>query len=197
MLRTVILHRNHHQVIQLFSKYSTSKQISKQLTLAILKPDLVQHPPNLAQVHKMILDNNFHIVRSKYLHLPRSKAEQFYEEHKEKFFYNRLVTFMSSGRCQPLILYRQEAISHWRSVMGPTKVFTSRFTHPNTIRGQFGLTDTRNSSHGSDSEATAEAEINFFFPEFDLEQWNKTDKEHFDAENVIFDRENFIHRPDR
>ena len=196
MLRTVILHRNHHQVIQLLSKYSTSKP-PKQLTLAILKPDLVQHPPNLAQVHKMILDNNFHIVRSKYLNLPRSKAEQFYEEHKDKFFYNRLVTFMSSGRCQPLILYRQEAISHWRSVMGPTKVFTSRFSHPNTIRGQFGLTDTRNSSHGSDSEATAEAEINFFFPEFDLEQWNKTDKEHFDAENVIFDRENFIHRPDR
>ena len=79
--------------------------------------------------------------------------------------------------------------------MGPTKVFTTRYSHPNTIRGQFGLTDTRNSSHGSDSEATVEAEIKFFFPEFDLDHWNKTDKEHFDRDNVIFDSDHFIHRP--
>ena len=50
-----------------------------------------------------------------------SRAEEFYSEHREKFFYNRLVTFMSSGPCQPLILASQDAISRWRELMGPTK----------------------------------------------------------------------------
>ena len=74
------------------------------------------------QVRQMIVNENFLIVRSKYLSLTRSRAEEFYAEHKGKFFYNRLVTYMSSGRCQPLILARGEAIAHWRQLMGPTKV---------------------------------------------------------------------------
>lgn len=79
--------------------HSQSKQQNLQLTLAILKPDLVQHPPNLASVHNMILDNGFLVVRSKYLQLSRDRAEQF--------FYTRLVTYMSGGLCQPLILAHQ------------------------------------------------------------------------------------------
>lgn len=165
-----------------------------QLTLAILKPDLVQHPPNLRKVRKLIIDNGFLVVRSKIIHLPVSKAEQFYQEHEGKFFYNRLVTYMSSGKSQPLILFRQDAIQHWRNVMGPTKVFSTRFSHPDCIRGQFGLTDTRNSSHGSDSDETAAKEIKFFFPEFDLEAWNRTERKTFEADNVIFDSDDFIHR---
>ena len=79
-----------------------------QLTLAILKPDLVQHPLNLARVRNMIIENKLLVVRSKILNLPRFRAEQLYTEHKEKFFYTRLVTYMSSGPCQPLILAREE-----------------------------------------------------------------------------------------
>ena len=36
-----------------------------QLTLAILKPDLVQHPPNLRQVHRIIIEQDFLVIRSK------------------------------------------------------------------------------------------------------------------------------------
>ena len=36
-----------------------------------------------------------------------------------------------------------------------SKVFRSRYSHPESIRGKFGLTDTRNSSHGSDSPDNA------------------------------------------
>merc|ERR1719436_2238191 len=114
----------------------------------------------------MILASGFLVVRSRLTCLTRSAAEQFYAEHRGKFFYNRLVTFMSSGPCQPLILAGQDAISRWRELMGPTKVFRTRFSHPESVRGRFGLTDTRNVSHGSDSEETARAEISFFFPEF-------------------------------
>lgn len=47
------------------------------------------------------------------------------------------------------ILAREDAIRHWRELMGPTKVFRARYTSPASIRGQFGLTDTRNTTHGS------------------------------------------------
>lgn len=50
------------------------------------------------------------------------------------------------------ILAREDAIRHWREVMGPTKVFRARYTSPASIRGQFGLTDTRNTTHGSGRE---------------------------------------------
>lgn len=64
------------------------------------------------------------------------------------------------------ILAKEEAIKDWRTLLGPTKVFQTIFSHPETIRGQFGLTDTRNAGHGSDSETSAVKEINFFFPEY-------------------------------
>ena len=51
--------------------------------------------------------------------------------------------------------------------MGPTKVMKTRYSEPDTIRGTFGLSDTRNCSHGSDSLETAKREIEFFFPDFD------------------------------
>lgn len=47
------------------------------------------------------------------------------------------------------ILAKEDAISHWRELMGPTKVYRARYTSPSTIRAQYGLTDTRNTTHGS------------------------------------------------
>jgi nucleoside-diphosphate kinase len=63
-------------------------------------------------------------------------------------------------------LAKKEAIKDWRALLGPTKVFQTIFSHPESIRGQFGLTDTRNAGHGSDSETSALKEIIFFFPEY-------------------------------
>ena len=73
----------------------------------------------------MIIEKKFLVVLSKILNLPRSRAEQFYAEHKEMFFNTGLVSYMSSGPCQPLILAREEAITGWSELMGPTKVFSS------------------------------------------------------------------------
>uniref|UniRef100_A0A673GFB8 Nucleoside diphosphate kinase-like domain-containing protein n=1 Tax=Sinocyclocheilus rhinocerous TaxID=307959 RepID=A0A673GFB8_9TELE len=53
------------------------------------------------------------------------------------------------GPMRAYILAREDAITHWRGMMGPTKVFRARFTSPDTLRGQYGLTDTRNTTHGS------------------------------------------------
>ena len=147
--------------------------MSLSLTLAVLKPDLVLHPMHLAAVRNAIVENKFWVVRSNLLTLGRDQAEAFYAEHKGKFFHQRLVEHMTSGPCQPLILAKVNAIQDWRRLMGPTKVFqarctdctccffkpSDRFSQPSSLRGQFGLTDTRNCCHGSDSEDTARREM--------------------------------------
>nr|XP_034984085.1 nucleoside diphosphate kinase 6 [Zootoca vivipara] len=142
-----------------------------QLTLAIIKPDAVAHPLFLEAVHQTILDNRLLIVRSKDLTWSKQESQKFYQEHSGRFFYQRLVEFMASGPMRTYILAHEEAIPLWRSLMGPTKVFRAQHTDPGSIRGSFGLTDTRNTVHGSDSAASASREIAFFFPDFNKERW--------------------------
>eukprot|EP00049_Salpingoeca_infusionum_P006268 m.104176 g.104176 ORF g.104176 m.104176 type:complete len:168 (+) comp13256_c0_seq1:246-749(+) len=134
-------------------------------TLAIFKPDLVAHPLRLADAQQTIKDHGFTILRHKRIPFTREQAGRFYAEHKGKMFYNRLVGFMSSGPIEALVLARQDAIAAWRSLMGPTKVYRTHYHAPSTLRGKHGLTDTRNSVHGSDSIESATAEIKFFFPD--------------------------------
>ncbi|VEN64492.1 unnamed protein product [Callosobruchus maculatus] len=140
-----------------------------QQTLAILKPHVVKNPFSLSRIKNIILNANFKIVHLKRKTIDLREAEAFYGEHKGKFFYNRLVTFMTSGPCELMILTKENAIQEWRQLMGPTKVFRAQFEAPDSLRGQFGLSDTRNATHGSDSPESAMKEIEIFFPEFRLE----------------------------
>ncbi|XP_071394095.1 nucleoside diphosphate kinase 6 isoform X1 [Centroberyx affinis] len=164
-----------------------------QLTLAVIKPDAVAHPVMLEALHQRILDNNFVIVRSKDLVWRRQDSERFYAEHAGRFFYQRLVEFMSSGPMRAYILAREDAIHHWRELMGPTKVFRARYTSPATIRAQYGLTDTRNTTHGSDSAESAHREINFFFPEFSVEEWMEKEEPSFRIGEIQYDQKKQIH----
>ncbi|XP_060073253.1 nucleoside diphosphate kinase 6-like [Ylistrum balloti] len=167
-----------------------------QLTLAIFKPDVSAQPHIVKEIKKILLTNSFYFVRSKELYLPRKRAEEFYKEHEGRFFHNRLVSFMSSGEISAHIMARDNAIKEWRKLMGPTKVFQTVHSDPNSIRGQFGLTDTRNSTHGSDSEESARKEMQFFFPEFNVDQWYKEKEPYFQNGNVSFYEEKGIHVED-
>ena len=165
-----------------------------QLTLAVLKPDVVANPIAHAQVKRLILDHNFLVVHSRRLQLSREKAREFYAEHSHKFFYDRLVSYMTCGPITAHVLARRDAITMWRALLGPTKVFQTVFQAPNSIRGRFGLTDTRNCAHGSDSNETAHREIQFFFPEFDFQGWYETHEEQFRLNRVeMKDFERFEH----
>lgn len=104
------------------------------------------------------------------MQLTRKEAQDFYYEHEEKFFYERLVSFISSGPISVHILHRKDAIKLWRGLLGNTKVYLTQIQNPDSIRGRFGLTDTRNVAHGSDSEGSARTEISHFFPSFDYDR---------------------------
>lgn len=77
--------------------------------------------------------------------------------------------------------------------MGPTKVYKTIFSHPNSIRGLFGLSDTRNACHGSDSPESVQNEIKIFFPEFSIPLWHANDENYFRKNRIRFNDESFVH----
>lgn len=166
-----------------------------QLTLAVIKPDVVAHPYRFRVIRDLILEKDFLVVRSKLLRWTRSDAERFYSEHKGRFFYNRLVGFMTSGPMCAQILAGDDAISRWRKLMGPTKTYRAKHLEPESIRGQHGLTDTRNATHGSDSPESATKEIGFFFPEFNIPLWYEREEPLLRTGKATFCDEREIHIP--
>jgi len=128
-------------------------------TLAIIKPDAVKR--KLAgKVIDRIETENFRIVQMKMIHLTKDEAKGFYAVHKEKSFFEPLTDFMSSGEIVVMVLERENAISHWRQVMGETDPNRAK---PETLRKTFGLSIEQNAGHGSDSPQSAETEIHYFF----------------------------------
>ncbi|XP_023713176.1 nucleoside diphosphate kinase 6 isoform X1 [Cryptotermes secundus] len=165
-----------------------------QLTLAIIKPHVTKAPHALQKIRETILSSGFYVVQRKSTIMTEEVAAEFYAEHRNKFFYNRLVTLMRSGPSEVHILARQNAIKVWRSLMGPTKVYHAQFTAPESIRGRFGLTDTRNATHGSDSPESATREIEIFFPDFSIDRWFLKEAEYFNTGAVKLRAQEFVHR---
>ncbi len=171
----------------------TTKRL--QLTLAILKPDVTPMLFSVSDIRQNILDAGFLVVRTSTVRMSRARAEEFYSEHSGKFFYNRLVGFMSSGEAHAHVLAKTNAIQDWRSLLGATKVFKTRYEQPHSIRGRFGLSDTRNCVHGSDSNDSAAKEIGFFFPDFIIDRFYTEEEERYRMGNgVHFDPVAFEHK---
>jgi len=111
----------------------------------------------------------------KMLKLSPQQAEQFYQEHKGKTFYEPLVRFMTSAPIVATVWEGAGAIAKARSVMGATN---SPDAAPGTLRREFGTNNRYNVVHGSDSPASAAREITFFFKPDELhtygaDDWNK------------------------
>ncbi len=127
-------------------------------TLAIIKPDAVKKKV-VGKIIQRIEEEGFEITRMKLLRLSKEEAKGFYEVHKDKPFYESLTDFMSSGEIVVMVLERENAIAHWREVMGATDPALAR---PGSIRHEFGFSIERNAVHGSDSRSTAEWEVSYF-----------------------------------
>ncbi|KAH8320142.1 hypothetical protein KR074_002864 [Drosophila pseudoananassae] len=139
-----------------------------EITLALIKPHVLRNTYAMQQIRALIAQN-FTVLDQKEVHITKEISARFYEEHRGKFFYHRLTTFMNSGPCYALILQSEACIQKWRGLLGPTKVFRAVYSDPNCIRALYGLSDTRNACHGSDSEESALREIGILFPEFKLD----------------------------
>ena len=96
------------------------------------------------------------------MHLSSEQARTFYEVHKDRPFYESLVTFMTSGPCIPMALERDDAVPHLREVIGATDPAEAT---QGTVRKLHAESKERNAIHASDSDANAAREVAFFFSE--------------------------------
>ena len=129
-------------------------------TLAIIKPDSVGKK-NVGKIIDRILSAGFRIVAMEQKQLSKSNAQEFYEIHRKRPFYEDLVSFMTSGPCVPIVLEKNNAVAAFRKIIGSTNPEQADL---GTIRKDFAENVQNNAIHGSDSDENARKEIAFFFP---------------------------------
>jgi nucleoside-diphosphate kinase len=133
-------------------------------TFAIIKPDAVA-AGHVGAILARIEQNGFKVRGLKMVRLSKLQAEAFYGVHRERGFFQSLVTFMTEGPVVVLALEREGAIAKWRELMGATNPANAA---EGTIRKQFAESIERNAVHGSDAPETAAQEIPFFFSTAEL-----------------------------
>ncbi|GAA5871367.1 hypothetical protein JCM16303_000733 [Sporobolomyces ruberrimus] len=139
-----------------------------QLTLGIIKPSVTAHQPHVQDIMRTIKQSGLEIVRTKRIYWKEKDAEQFYGEHKGRFYFPRLVQHATSGPFVALALCGPDAIKRWRTLIGPTHVYKAQWERPETLRARYGLSDTRNGFHGSDSPESATKELGQIFEGWDV-----------------------------
>ena len=139
-------------------------EAAMQRTLSIIKPDACRR-----NLHGRILwrleTEGFRIAACRRLQLTPRQAAAFYHVHLGRPFFASLCAFMSSGPIMASVLERENAIAHYRKVIGATDPAKAS---AGTIRADFGQSVEANAVHGSDSPQNAQQEIAFFFSALDL-----------------------------
>ena len=128
-------------------------------TFTMLKPDAVENG-HIGAILDHITKAGFKIVAIKYTKLSAESAGKFYEVHKERPFYNELVSYMSSGPIVAAILEKDNAVEDFRKIIGATDPAKAE---PGTIRNLYAKSIDANAVHGSDSDENAEIEGSFYF----------------------------------
>lgn len=133
--------------------------MTMQKTFSMIKPDATAR--NITgQINAKIEAAGLRIVAQKRILMTKKQAETFYAEHQGKPFFDGLVEFMTSGPTIVQVLEGENAIAHYREVMGATNPEKAAL---GTLRAEFAESMGRNSVHGSDSEASAAREIAYWF----------------------------------
>jgi nucleoside-diphosphate kinase len=128
-------------------------------TFSIIKPDATRR--NLTGgVTKMLEEAGLRVVASRRIQMSKDQAEGFYGVHRERPFFNDLVSFMTSGPVVVQVLEGEDAVKRNRDIMGATN---PKDAADGTIRKVYAESIEANSVHGSDSDENAAIEIAFFF----------------------------------
>lgn len=133
-------------------------------TLSIVKPDAVARNI-IGEIYSRFEKNGLTIAAAKMMRLTEDQAKGFYAEHDGKPFYADLVAYMTSGPVVVQVLEGEGAIARNRELMGATNPADAA---PGTIRADFAESVEANAVHGSDSAASAEREIGYFFDDSEI-----------------------------
>lgn len=141
-------------------------------TLIIFKPDAVQRGL-CGEILSRFERKGLQVVGMKFARLPEQLVKTHYEPHAGKSFYAGLVKFMTSSPVVVLALEGKDAIAVARKMMGAT--FGSK-AEPGTIRGDYGISNSFNLIHGSDSPESATRELGLFFKPEELVEWQPANR---------------------
>ena len=132
-------------------------------TFTMIKPDATA-AGNAGKILDMIIQKGYKVSALKYTKLTKEQAGEFYEIHKERPFYNDLVSFMTSGPIYAALLEKDNAVADFRTLIGATNPAEAA---EGTIRKLFAKSIDANAMHGSDSDENAAIEADFFFSRFE------------------------------
>ena len=133
-------------------------------TLSIIKPDAVKKQI-IGEIQTRIHQAKLNIIAIKMVKLTKEQAEGFYAEHQDKPFFANLIKFMMSGPIVVQVLQGENAVERYRQLMGPTDLSKAA---AGTLRADFANSMRENAVHGSDSLASAEREIAYFFVDSEI-----------------------------
>lgn len=128
-------------------------------TFFMIKPDGVKR--NLiGEIISRVEEKGFKITKIKMMTINQNLAEEHYGEHKDKPFFSDLVSFITSGPVVAMQLEGENVVTQIRNLMGTTNPSDAT---PGSIRGDLATELDKNVVHGSDSDESAERELNLFF----------------------------------
>ena len=133
--------------------------MSTNRTFTMLKPDAVRKG-YIGPILEQITTSGFRIVAMKLTQLTQANAKDFYAVHKERPFYNDLVTYMTEGPIVAAILEKENAVADFRTLIGATNPEEAA---DGTIRKKYAASISENAVHGSDSDENAAIESSFHF----------------------------------
>ena len=142
-------------------------------TFVMVKPDGVQRGL-VGEIISRFESRGLRVSAMKMMRIPRELAERHYEEHREKPFYEPLVSYITSGPVICMVLEGENVVSVVRTMMGKTN---PQDAAPGTIRADLAQVTGRNVVHGSDSSESARREIALFFNDYELQEYRKPDEE--------------------
>jgi len=138
-------------------------------SLVLIKPDAIQRAL-AGQIISRLERKGLKIVAMKMLHMDKNLARRHYAIHKGKAFFDDLVSFITSSPLIAIVFQGENAVQIIRQMMGetdPAKALSG------TIRGDFGIDVGHNLVHGSDSPQNAYREIDLFFSEEEIVDYDR------------------------
>ena len=145
----------------------------KQRTFTMLKPDAVKRRLT-GEILTRFEKRGLKVIAAKTLMISEDLAKTHYGEHSDKPFFNDLISYITSGPVFAMVLEGDDVISLVRKMVGATN---PKEADIGTIRGDYGIDTGRNIVHASDSEESAQREINLFFDETEFCDYELLDED--------------------
>ncbi|NXJ92906.1 TXND3 protein, partial [Corythaixoides concolor] len=145
-----------------FDKRKTDQKVEK--TLALIRPSLLKERRH--SIIQRINDDGFKIAMQKEIILSEEQTREFYKEHENQDYFPVLLEQMTSGPTLVLALTRENAVAHWRDLLGPKTVEEAKKENPNSLRAKYAVNNIPiGQLHGSSTPNDAQKELQFFFPQ--------------------------------